>query len=193
MATHPIARGLFRFWLIGAVCWVGYAISQLPIDRDTLWITAPPVVAVHVQIPIPDEILGLPIRSDDQTVPDIISSVRNRYNSWWSDAYDKDQLWAARMSASRKAECHALDPKRFVFNPEDCQRLSEAETVPKTTMTRGLESDISEDVGRQMRMAHETGWSIVASALPTIVGPPLAVLAIGTSVLWASAGFRRRP
>jgi hypothetical protein len=87
---------------------------------------------------------------------------------------------------SRTAECRSIDLRRAANPPhlkEDCESLLWFMATHQHNWDHDWES--------QIEALPKSAWKVLAEAVPWALGPPLVVLALGASVLWALAGFRR--
>ena len=169
--------------------WCLPILLRLPIDTDTRWLNFTAPVSVRIQPPGVD---GVWEYRTDLGVDQIVDDVKRRWDGLEAERFDGEQRWAASLPADRKAECHAHENKPLDSQPKYCQRLFDAGFVPKAEMYPDDEAKVAKQVRRQIPSESSNGWRIVAHALPVIVGPPLAVLALGSALLWVAAGFRRR-
>ena len=111
--------------------------------------------------------------------------------------------WAATVPQARKDECRIMGRTRSSCDmPEDCLRLGENGLFDRSDHKRCLSV---EDIRPREEVEASNAWKDEVSGLPMSVwqaatevtpwmfGPPLVVLAIGASLLWAFAGFRHDP
>jgi hypothetical protein len=98
------------------------------------------------------------------------------------DALDKAELeWFAGVPEARKAECHAIPPNTlFSDMPKDCVRM--VFVGSKRAVYGGWEAQVAN--------ASAARWQAITQLTLWTLGPPLFVLALGLSLIWAFAGFR---
>lgn len=99
------------------------------------------------------------------------------------DALDSaEQEWFAGVSEARKAECRAIPPKTpFSDMPKDCVRM--VFVGDRLAVPDGWQAEV--------RNASAASWQAIAKLTLLAFGPPLFVLALGVSLIWAFAGFKR--
>jgi hypothetical protein len=112
----------------------------------------------------------------------ITADLEKRMAAW--DQKERD--WAAHLPESRQAECRSipLDLHFADYPPnlkEDCVRLIFAGA--HHGWHGGWES--------QVDALPKSAWKLLAAAIPWALGPPLVLLALGASLLWAFSGFKR--
>ena len=106
------------------------------------------------------------------------------------EALDKAELeWFARVPLARKAVCRAFPPDTlFTDMPKDCARMALAE-LQKDTNSKRMVTD--HDWQARVSNASAERWQAITKLTLWVLGPPLFVLALGLSLIWALAGFRR--
>jgi hypothetical protein len=83
--------------------------------------------------------------------------------------------------AGRKAECRAIHPTtNFHDEPADCDRPFAVDMDFRLVVPEGWEAQVA-----------VPAWSVIVTALPLAVTPPLVALVPGASLFWVLAGFRR--
>jgi len=159
----------------------------LPMDPDARWFQATSAT-VHVKI------------SDTETwdypaewgAERINRDIERRMDERVAKENEDRRKWFAQVPAARKAECHALSATTADNDlPKDCQDIIWGDNPivePSSILWNSPLQAIFEQVAAQTR---PSAWAIIAAALPQIIGPPLAALALGAALLWAIAGFKR--
>jgi hypothetical protein len=167
-------HGAFRLWAVTSGLWCEAAIlwPLFNSDKDLMWL--PPVTGTaHVKISN-TETWDYPAARGEQRIRD---DLKKRL----ADKDEEGREWAARLPAApRPSATPSRRRRRLASSPADCVKLFMGEFPHISTPNDGWEY--------QIRAV--SAWSVIASAMPWAIGPPLALLTIGTSLFWAAAGFR---
>lgn len=166
-------RGALRFWIVLSLLWCG-AVMVTALNRiDVAW----PFVSVpkvHVKISN-TETWDYP---PEWGVDRIEADLKRRL----ADLDRKDREWADSVSEARKAECRAIpDTTPFANQPDDCVRLFFSKS--DRAAPSGWEAEV--------RQAPVPISQVIIEIAPWAIIPPLLVIALGISVFWAVAGFKR--
>ena len=181
-------------WVIAAVVWCVAVFSVgLLQNKNASWFPADSQ-AVHVKIS--DTITW------DYPAEWGVQRIRDDLQKRLAAEDAKDREWATHLPASVKEKCSAIPLKTpFADQPADGVRLffsKDSRAVPS-----GWESQIETAPGckngasscepweRDWGKGSMSGWRVIAVATPWAIAPPLVVLALGASLFWAFAGFRR--
>jgi hypothetical protein len=162
-------RGALRLWIVAAVVWCAVIVI---LNWNKVEIAAASET-VHIKF------------SDTETwdypvawgVERIEADLKRRI-----DALNKaEEEWFAGVPEARKAECHAIPPKTlFSDMPEDCVRMVFA--GDKLVVPSGWQAEV--------RNASKARWQAITKLTLWALGPPLFVLPLGVSLIWAFAGFK---
>jgi hypothetical protein len=155
-------RGTLRIWIMASVLWC--AVIAVISVKDSI---------VHVKISN-TETWDYP---SEMGVDAIRDDLRQRLK-----ALDvEDRAWAANLSESRRAECHAIASSTpFTDQPSDCVKLffsKDDRAVPT-----GWED--------QIVPANSSLGQVIVRTATLAIGPPLLVLTLGLALIWVVAGFR---
>ena len=93
-----------------------------------------------------------------------------------------EQEWFAAVPETRKVECRAI-PKNTLFSdmPKDCVKM--VFVGSKHAMPDGWQAEV--------RNATAASWQAITKLALWALGPPLFILALGVSLIWAFSGFKR--
>lgn len=205
-------RGALRLWVVASVVWCVAVFSEaLQENENVSWFhhVSPPV---HVKISNTE--------TWDYPAEWGVQRIRDDLKKRLAAEDEKEREWADQVPASRKAECNAIAPTTpFVDQPANCVRLfyakfkrivpsgweSQIATAPAckngASICEPWERDWGKDGPKPGSVVTEQGtiippksvsaWGVIAAATPRAIAPPLIVLALGISLFWAFAGFRR--
>jgi hypothetical protein len=188
-------RGALRLWIVVSLLWVALVVvvlgAPLNIARP---FAAPPVVHVRIS---DDVIWDYPM---EWGVPRIEADLKR----WLADVDRKDREWFAQVPEVRKAECGVAGIKQFTHSDLLIWEIDRA--------IKGAQGQADKDC---YRMAHvldpedhykvpagwatQVGdvpisiWQAIGKVAPWAIGPPLAAMALGVTLFWALAGFKRDP
>jgi hypothetical protein len=166
--------GTFRLWIIVSGLWSAVVFSVMLTNRNIIWSPSNSPATVHVKIS-DTETWDYPT---DWGVQRIEEDLKKRLAA----KDEKEREWAAQLPAARKAQCRAIPPTTaFDDQPADCVRFYFADGGFISGVPNGWEA--------QVKAPSAPAWSVIATAMPWAVGPPLVVLALGASLFWAFAGF----
>jgi len=207
-------QGALRLWVIASVVWCGAVFSAgLLQNKNVSWFPAEsPMVHVKISDTVtwdyPAEWGVQRIRDDLQKR---LAAEDEKDREWAAHV-------PASLKADCRAIPRATP---FVDQPADCVRLLFVEHGDTLAVPSGWESQIvtvpvckngvsscepwERDWGKgglkpgsvvteQGTIIQPNGvsaWRVIAAATPWAIAPPLAVLALGASLFWAFAGFRR--
>jgi len=172
-------RGALRLWVVAAVVWCAVIVvlnwSEMEVATTSK--------TVHIKF-TNAETWDYPVAWG---VERIEADLKTRL-----ETLDKAELeWLARVPEARKAECLAIRPDTlFTDMPEDCGRMALA-LLQKDTGSKRVVSDNNWQA--RVRSASAERWQGITKLTLWVLGPPLFVLALGLSLIWAFAGFRRAP
>jgi hypothetical protein len=101
------------------------------------------------------------------------------------DALNKaEHEWFAGVPEAQKAMCRAIPPKTlFSDMPKDCVRMFFVREGSELAVPSGWQADV--------RNASAASWQAIIKLTLWALGPPLFVLALGVSLIWAFAGFKQ--
>jgi hypothetical protein len=205
-------RGALRLWVITAVVWsVAVFTVGLLQNNNVSWFSADSQ-AVHVKIS--------DTTTWDYPAEWGVQRIRDDLQRRLAAEDAKDREWATHLPVSLKEKCSAIPSNTpFADQPADCVRLffskdsravpsgweSQIETAPgckngasscepwERDWGKGgpkLGSVVTEQ-GTIIQPNSVSAWRVIAAATPWAIAPPLVVLALGASLFWAFAGFRR--
>jgi hypothetical protein len=167
-------RGAFRLWSIASALWCAAVFFVVLMTKQVSLSYVDASTTVHVRISN-TETWDYPAEWGVQRIRD---DLRKRLAA----EDEKDREWAAQVPAARKAECRAIPPTTpFADQPPDCVRLFFVNDP------RAVPSDWESQIGT----APVSAWDVIAVAVPWSIGAPLMVFALGASLFWAFAGFKR--
>ncbi len=206
-------RGAFRLWIVVSALWcAGVFFAGLLENKDARRFPAgSPVVHVKISNTV----------TWDYPAEWGVQRIRDDLQKRLTAEDEKDREWAAQVPASRRDECSAIPPTTpFQDQPNDCNKLffakdrravpmgweAQVATAPDCNngasscaawerdwiKTAGLKpGTIVTEQGTVTPPNEVSAWGVIAADAPWAISPPLVVLALGTSLFWAFAGFRR--
>ena len=170
-------RGAVRLWILASVLWCAAVFSVGLINTNVTWLPPESPATVHVRISN-TETRDYPAEWGVQRIRD---DLQKRLDE------EKRELAAQRAAfpVARQIECRAFESKPYPDVPADCNWFfySAPNFLDLLEVPSGWES--------QIETALVPAWKAIAVAMPWAVGPPLVVLALGASLFWVFAGFKR--
>jgi hypothetical protein len=165
-------RGALRLWMVAAVAWCAVVVV---LNWNKMEVAA---TSETVHIKFSDtETWNYPVAWGVERIEaDLESRV---------DALNKaEEEWFAGVPETRKAECRAIPPKTlFSDMPKDCVRMFFVRQGDKLAVPNGWQAEV--------RNASAPSGQAITKLTLWALGPPLFVLALGVSLIWAFAGFKR--
>lgn len=165
-------RGALRLWIVATVLWsAGVTFNGLQ-NMEVRWPLSP---SRTVHVGFGTAIWDYPA---DWGVERITVSIQKRL----SDLERKERDWAATLPEQKVRECNTIAAtKSWTEMTGECGRFVSASH--KLYVLSGWEEQLKDDRKSVVEAAR-----ILA---PTMLGPPLLLLAIGVALFWALAGFTR--